>query len=573
MGRAWPHRASSYQERPVKLVRLLPGFLIGLSLLTSLCFFGPLSRDGDFYYHLAFGNQWLDTGRLPRTDTFSYTATGVPNELHSWLGSVTLAWVDRVAGEAGVRGLHFLIAIVVLGCFLFGLSRRHQMVKGLLAALFFFFLHRELADLRPLLFGELFFTVGILLLIPFLDRSGWSLWRKWLAIFCWAVAWNQFHGTALMVLPICLLIFWGRERWALFSAALLGVCIGPAGPLGILGSFNLMWIAKTFEVIEWLPPIILSRAPGGVDITLAASTLAAALALVAFAVRSKRRHWGHAILCLLFLGLFLSSRRHLTFLIAPAAWAIAAVPLSRRLSFVFCAAAALLTLSLKPWEGMPVTAMPTRALDYIESQKISGNVFPLQSWGGYVSYRTAGRMKTALDCRISVHEKMARYYVDAVGKNGLVDLTRVLSHFPETDLVLFPASVPIEDLFRERGSVIWRNEVATLFKFGAKGRTAVEGRSEPLPPAWDERAYSEAVVRRAVYLRRRGMLLASEKVLRDAMGNGVMTREISLEWGQALIELGERERAREWTARLMEIYGDDEAVVLLHRRVDPLAMQ
>ena len=83
-----------------------------------------LLNDGDTYWHIATGELVLDTGRVPRTDPFSYTAAGEPWIAKEWLSQVLLAATWRVAGWAGVVALSATAAAAAFGLLAAVLARR-----------------------------------------------------------------------------------------------------------------------------------------------------------------------------------------------------------------------------------------------------------------------------------------------------------------------------------------------------------------------------------------------------------------------------------------------------------------
>ena len=93
------------------LARLWAFLAVGLPVLASLI--GNLSAV-DLAYHLRAGEMTLDTGRIPMTDTFTFTAAGASWMNQQWGAQVILAAAFRVAGwtglvllRAGLIGLTF----------------------------------------------------------------------------------------------------------------------------------------------------------------------------------------------------------------------------------------------------------------------------------------------------------------------------------------------------------------------------------------------------------------------------------------------------------------------------------
>ncbi len=78
---------------------------------TFLSFFFANEADNDLWGHVLFGRDMLSQHALPRTDTYSYTATGAPWVNHEWLAQVLFAVAYGIGGgkwavapEGGARG-------------------------------------------------------------------------------------------------------------------------------------------------------------------------------------------------------------------------------------------------------------------------------------------------------------------------------------------------------------------------------------------------------------------------------------------------------------------------------------
>ncbi|MFP4344623.1 MAG: hypothetical protein ACLFU8_08015, partial [Anaerolineales bacterium] len=68
-------------------------------------------RPHDFWWHMAIGREILETGRIPTTDTLSYTMTGAPYPAYQmfWLMEIALYALYRAGGPALVVFVHGLI--------------------------------------------------------------------------------------------------------------------------------------------------------------------------------------------------------------------------------------------------------------------------------------------------------------------------------------------------------------------------------------------------------------------------------------------------------------------------------
>jgi len=81
--------------------------VLGIESLLTLALFTALASlrlatpiaDPDLGWHLAAGRHILDTGTLPRVDSFSYVAAGRPWLVYSWLAEVLFAAIERASGR------------------------------------------------------------------------------------------------------------------------------------------------------------------------------------------------------------------------------------------------------------------------------------------------------------------------------------------------------------------------------------------------------------------------------------------------------------------------------------------
>jgi len=77
----------------------------------------------DLAYHLRAGQMILDTGRIPTTDTWTFTAAGTSWLNQQWGAQLVLAAVYRAAGWTGLVVLRATLVGLMFG-FLFEACRR-----------------------------------------------------------------------------------------------------------------------------------------------------------------------------------------------------------------------------------------------------------------------------------------------------------------------------------------------------------------------------------------------------------------------------------------------------------------
>ncbi|HCE17270.1 MAG TPA: hypothetical protein DEQ80_05375 [Anaerolinea thermolimosa] len=141
--------------------------------------------DSDLFWHLAVGEQTLQTGHPMLSDTFSYTREGAAWINHSWLGEVVLAWAYRVGGWVG---LSFLVACLAG----FSLLIVYWMMSG-----------------PPL------WRAFLIVLIATVSAPVWSPRPQLFTLVCLAILWSLIRkfrggaGKALFFLPF-LFVIWSN---------------------------------------------------------------------------------------------------------------------------------------------------------------------------------------------------------------------------------------------------------------------------------------------------------------------------------------------------------------------------
>lgn len=228
-------------------VAVLMGLLTGIARI----------HDNSFLTHLATGRLILDTGGVPRTDPYSFTAHGDPWVVQSWLASVVYAGIDDLAGLGGIRVLNGLLCAGIALCIWLLSARSPSAVVRFGLTAVTMLVGTELLAGRPLLFGMLGF------LLVFLAAEG-RLDPRWLVPVGWV--WVNTHGSFPFAAVLLGLLAvghrldegeWGREiRVGLWAGA--GIALGAINPLGpklLLFPATLLSKTEAFSsVVEWQAP-------------------------------------------------------------------------------------------------------------------------------------------------------------------------------------------------------------------------------------------------------------------------------------------------------------------------------
>jgi hypothetical protein len=138
------------------------GWVIGLR---------PLG-DNSFLTHLATGRLILDTGSVPSTDPYTFTAVGVDWVVQSWLVSVAYASAEALGGLDGVRVLVGVLAATLAGLAWTLLRPVDGLLPRLAAAAVFLTVGAGLWAERPFMVGLICFALTALAMEDRLDLLG-----------------------------------------------------------------------------------------------------------------------------------------------------------------------------------------------------------------------------------------------------------------------------------------------------------------------------------------------------------------------------------------------------------------
>jgi len=181
--RIWP-AARKLAAFPVLMGLLLAGASI-LGARLNLA-------DPDTWWHVAVGQQILDTHHWPTTDPYSYTAAGTHWIAYEWLGETAIAEAARLGGLRGLAFLQIgLVAIVTLLLYGYAYARCGNWKAACVATAFFLPVASVIFTMRPQLFGYVFLLVTLICLERFRQGHSRALWVLPPLFMIWA----NTHGT------------------------------------------------------------------------------------------------------------------------------------------------------------------------------------------------------------------------------------------------------------------------------------------------------------------------------------------------------------------------------------------
>ncbi len=224
-----PPNIFEVRNMPVlRFEQLMTGLIVTLTVLVSAFSMSPSVADPDLWGHIQFGRQFLETGQLEETTSFSFTAEGYRWINHENLSEIVMAWTVDHLGVAGLLWGKLMLSLFVIGSILYFNFRAGV---GLIAnCVLTIFVASNLGyhwSFRPQLSSFCFFTLLVILLqVSFTGwRDNWHL--KWFQPR-WLtrgepkndIDYSWFHARLLWLSPL-LFVLWANSHGGFVA----GVCI------------------------------------------------------------------------------------------------------------------------------------------------------------------------------------------------------------------------------------------------------------------------------------------------------------------------------------------------------------
>lgn len=402
--------------------------ILALGLMVFVCSFSfTTSTDfqQDLGRHIKLGTIIRQTGSVPHTNLFSYTAPQFPFINHHWMPEVMYSWLYTTAGIGSLIALKTITIAAAVAVLLAVLRSR----AGYAAAAGFLLvpLLVERSDIRPEVFGFFFFAVLTALLVAYPRAGRWHF-----IIPLIMLAWINTHITfifgvglmGLLVIKSFLLKRRDRKLYLSIAAGFAVLLINPNGiagaiyPLRIFGNYgytivenqNLFFLAglMTDPIIKYvfmLTPVIVAAA--------------------GFSFY-KRRHT-EGILAITFLVMTYSQLRHIPFLVFAAMPSVTMFveEAGRRIKrreirqlapiMLFLCMIAASGIFLSGWYyrtfdqpkhfGIGMTESGKKAADFVLKHDLPPRMFNNFDIGGYAIYRLYPRYSVFVDNRPEAYPK------------------------------------------------------------------------------------------------------------------------------------------------------------------------
>lgn len=398
--------------------------------------------DADTGYHIRAGEYILKNLSVPRHDIFSFRSPALPWTAHEWLSEVIMAAIHRVSGLTGVVLFFiFLIALTYFLLYRFVRTRRRNVIFDVLIVLFAVVSSQIHWLARPHIFSLVLMVLWYAILEDFQDGRSNRIFLLPLIM----VLWVNLHGGFLTGF-ILTGIYFGGNLWSLLRAGseekgstekkvrflgfailgcLLASLLNPYGYHILLFPFQLVSNQYIMDnVSEWLSPNFHNPMPFKYFLLSAIAMLA---------VSKRPLDAIELLLTLFFLNMSLYSARYILLL------SIVLVPILSRqaeaievqvggpvFSFLRRRAekiariednargfawplTALLVVSILAAEGSvtfrfeDAPMKPMKAVEFLQNEKIQGNMYNNDEFGDYLIYKTYPAYKVFFDGRSDMY--------------------------------------------------------------------------------------------------------------------------------------------------------------------------
>ena len=423
--------------------------------------------DPDFWWHIATGRDIVNTGSLPDKDIFSHPLGMEENKnLHPerenfilkqyWLGQIIFYLLFEYMGPGGIIFLRSLLFSLIVFFVLFMLHRWSvsTAVSFLAAfALFMMFLTRLTGD-RPVLFTYLFTAVTFFILEDFRNKKD----KRIFLLLPLMLLWSNLHGgfiVGVIIISVFMVSegvkialkkaeYKREEVFVFYVASVMALVVSFINPTA--------WDAFVIAISEKYKPFVLGvqeydspflvffkEKLSPVDYWYLA--LAALFPLVLI-LRNRKFDITHAILLS---GFFIMSISALRFIVYYEILAVMIIGrefdawlkdvfsarfsketytrLMNWLAIAACFSLLIFVVSLYGTKDKRFRSyrslVPNAAVDFVENNKLKGNMFNDYAYGGYLAWRLYPWKKTFIDTRALSLTVMMEYNAIGTAENSL----------------------------------------------------------------------------------------------------------------------------------------------------------
>ncbi|OHE54768.1 MAG: hypothetical protein A2027_00370 [Thermodesulfovibrio sp. RBG_19FT_COMBO_41_18] len=431
------------------MFRKKPLIILSFVILISSFFYVFISAklfDSDFWWHISTGRYIVETGSIPDKDPFSYTSNLVENRnlfqerenfilKQYWLGQVIFYLIYDYTGPAGIIVLRASLLTMVILLVLWRLRRWD--VNFYISFIYIFLVYLDILRYtgeRPVLFTILLTPLTFIILEEFKEKRGKIVFLLPLLMLLW----SNLHGGFIIgniIIAVYMLVegfkiiikkaSFSRHEIIIFytltSLALLTSYINPTGWDAFLIALSSKYKFLEASIQEYQSPFFLyinKLSP----INYGFVTLAFIFPLILI-LRNKKIDLTHVILLTGFFIMAAKTGRYTIYYVSIAAMVLGRetdillkhllkerIPdrIYTKIVFAFSILALLSSILFFigvfkfQWLRLDIAKrsyVPVSSVDFIEQNRLPGNILNSHPYGGYVTWRLYPWKMTFIDTR------------------------------------------------------------------------------------------------------------------------------------------------------------------------------
>lgn len=420
--------------------------------------------DNSMLTHLRTGIDMVKGLGIPRTDPYSFTASGHPWVVQSWLPEWTYGWAHRLGGYRLVV-LEQALLVALLAWLVLRLVRAGSPLRTAFGGLIVVGMGSPLWSPRPLLFG----AICMALTVTIVERR-LSQWLLVPVVWVWVSSHGSFPlGLAWLGARALGEAFdwraWPRDAMRYVGGFAVGLVVAVVNPLGaklLVFPFTLGDKREAFErIVEWMSPDFQHPPARSVLLFLVLALLllvrarlswrdvVPAAAFVAAGLLALRNLPITAVVLAPVLGRVLKRPDSLPPLPPPA-------PSRQRVNRVFAVAIAaafvVFGLSVKANDPLHLSSYPVAATDFLDESGLltaPHRIAHLDFVGNYLEFRYGRRVPVFIDDRVDMYPvEVSRDYRRLL--NGRPDWQTILQT-RQIDVVVWDRELPLSSLLKSSG--------------------------------------------------------------------------------------------------------------------------
>jgi hypothetical protein len=412
--------------------------------------------DYDFWWHISTGRYIVAEGHLPEKDPFSFTSTMEENSnlfperenfilKQYWLGQVIFYLLYQYTGPKGIIILRSSLYIMTLLFVLWRLQRWSVSIPVSFISIFslFMLMMSRLTGERPVLFTILFTAVLFFILEDFKDKKD----KRIFLLLPLMLLWSNLHGGFILGVVIIMIfmfceglkiilkrsVYTRRELTIFYIATIAALGFSFVNPTG-WEAFAIAFSSKYKPFIQGIQEydslfVIYKERLSSINYWHVALIVLFPVVLI---IRNRRLDFTHIILLSVLLIMTVSAMRFEDY------YGIIAVMIIGRevdvwlkdlfrtrfseqryaklLNWLTIASLfSLIFLIVGTTFKSPGFALardysvPEKAVDFIEKNRLKGNIFNDFGYGGYLTWRLYPREKTFIDSRALNYNVMTEF--------------------------------------------------------------------------------------------------------------------------------------------------------------------